>query len=182
LEDRDNCKKALKLALVSNQERIISETAVNEAKKLKTIADWIKDYVGIAGNNTLNKAQYFYQRSYLNKLNQAEKEILRKLFSLYDFLSASSMTPEGFEDDLLMRTEDGKIVTTNKGKVVVLHDPNAENKIPPKRNIPEKKISPAKSVQDSEQKTDEWQNLLDQYPIGSLERKAIEEEMKKQKK
>lgn len=175
LADRDNCKRALKSALVMSPERIITEVMANENKIIRTVGDWIKDYVSNLqkqrGGSALERAQYFYQQPYVAKLPESEKNILKKLFALYQFLNISSLTPEGFEDDLLMRTEDGRLVTTNKGRIITLYDFNKEQKI---ANYQTPK---AQSRGKSDSQT--LQELAAQYPAGSLERRAVEEEIKK---
>lgn len=167
INDRDNCKKALKEAVVQNKEIITKRTANKDNKELSIIMDWIKDYVGQVGvgKQTLGKAQYLYQKPYFIKLEDIEKELLKKLFALYDFLNASSLTPEGFEDDLLLKTVDGKLITTNRGQVVVLYDPQKEK-------IKQMANSNANNLKD-------LNSMLTQYPPNSLERKAVEEEIKK---
>jgi len=70
LGDRDNCKKELKNALVSSQEKL-TDTVVAQNKKLSTVADWIRDYVSQIGSKSktvLHEAQYFYQKSYFHLL------------------------------------------------------------------------------------------------------------------
>ena len=124
IADRDNFKQALKSALIANSEEIISEVKVNDGKTIRTVADWIKDYISNLqkqhGGSVLERAQYFYQQPYVAKLPESEKNTLKKLIALHQFLNTSSLSPDGFEDDLLMRTEDGRLVTTNKGRIVTL--------------------------------------------------------------
>lgn len=176
INDRDNCKKTLKEALIKNEE-IITRGVFNESKnKLTTLNDWLKDYISHTSlrRQTLERAQYFFQRAYFTKLAESEKKILKKFFSLYDFLSASSFTPEGFEDDLLFKDKDGRLLTTNKGKIVILYDPKKEvKKVVAKTplNIVNKNLS------EQEKQIIELKQLATNYPAGSFERKAIEEEI-----
>jgi len=176
INDRDNCKKTLKEALIKNEE-IITRGVFNESKnKLTTLNDWLKDYISHTSlrRQTLELAQYFFQRAYFTKLAEPEKKILKKFFSLYDFLNTSSLTPEGFEDDLLFKDKNGRLLTTNKGKVVVLYDPKkAENKIIEKMPL---KIF-GKNLSGQEKQTIELKQMAAGYPPGSFERKAIEEEI-----
>ena len=178
LSDRDNCKKELINALINSEEELIGPVTVGPNKKIRTVADWIKDYVGQVGSKnktTLNEAQYFFQKSYFVKLKEAEKNVLKKLFKLYKFLGTSSLTPEGFEDDMLLEDEQGRLITTNKGKIVILYDPKKSVKkagIKPPEIIPVKKTAVA-----SDNQLAELKQLLAQYPAGSFERKAVEEEI-----
>lgn len=179
LSDRDNCKKELKTALINSSEELIGQVTIEPNKKIRTVADWIKDYVSQVGkgNKTaLNEAQYFYQKSYFVKLKESNKNLLKKLFSLYKFLDTSSLTPEGFEDDLLLEDEQGRLITTNKGKVVVLYDPKKNIKKPIIK-APQSKIN--NIFNEKEAQVNELKQLAAGYPPGSLERKAVEEEMGK---
>ena len=127
IEYRDEIKKSLKSDLLSNQE-IITKKALGE-KNLTRISDWLKDYIIFSNDekNALKKAQYF--NKFLVSLSDGEKIILKKLFDIYNFLDVSSKSPEGFEDDLLLKDELGRIVTTHNGSVVVLYDPKNINKL-----------------------------------------------------
>ena len=126
----------------------------------------------------LFKAEYFYQKSYFTKLPEDEKLVLRKLFALYNFLNTSSMTPEGFEDDLLLMNEQGQLITTNKGKVVVLYDTKSKGTAkgrPKARTVGLPKTEEEKEI-------DELKMEEKKYPAGGLEQRAIEEEVEKKKK
>jgi hypothetical protein len=172
LMDRDNCKKTLKNALVNSQVRL-TDTVVAENKKLFTASDWIKDFISLMKGksiNVLNEAEYLYQKPYFIKLKETDKKLLKKLFVLYKFLDTSSLTPEGFEDDLLIEDEHGRLMTTDKGRVVVLFDP-AKSK---------EKIGASNIVLRKNRKIIELRRLAAQYPPGSLERKAVEEEIRNQ--
>lgn len=243
LSSRDEAKAMFKNALLSCQNNITGPVNADQNRRLSTVSDWLKDFMANTGNRAgtaLEQASYFFQRSYFTRLEPNTKEMLRKLFELFKYLSASSSSPEGFEDDLLMVTDD-KLVTTNKGDVIVLYDYSKEKKtantvsmntatmsasgspvpdsrqtnqfmnITPTSNIsvrlennqagqinPITSQSPAPSVpmsnlssnkqvtpislnsnQPNLNRRQQLQALAAQYPAGSLERKAIEEELRK---
>ncbi|MDO8667756.1 MAG: hypothetical protein Q7K35_01505 [bacterium] len=192
LGDRDNFKKELKNALINSQEQITKGVTAEQNKKIVSVADWIKDYVSqVKGGSKINlsEAQYFYQKPYFVNLNEVEKNLLKKLFALYKFLDTSSLTPEGFEDDLLIEDGQGRLITTNKGKIVVLYDPKKivkklvvkapENKII--KNVVEEQRPAPPVKSEAENNVVELKQLAAKYPPGSFERKAIEEEMEKMK-
>jgi len=182
LADRDNFKKEIKSALLSNKEQITAEMKNDNSKSLKTINDWLLDYVAQSDKNksdTLLKAEYFYQKPYFTKLPEDEKKVLRKLFALYNFLNTSSMTPEGFEDDLLMMNEQGQLITTNKGKVVVLYDTKRKG-VTSTRSKARTISGPPKTVEEKE--IDRLKVEEEKYMTGGLEQQAIKEEMEKKKK
>jgi hypothetical protein len=182
LSDRDNCKKELKTALINNKEELIGRVTVGPNKKIGTVSDWIKDYIGQIGSKNkiaLNEAQYFFQKPYFVKLKETEKNILKKIFMLYKLLNASSLTPEGFEDDLLLVDKQGRLITTNKGKVVVLYDSkNEEKKVAVGASL--KAIS--SNLSEQEKQVIELKKMASQYPAGSLEHKAVVEELEKLRK
>jgi len=178
LGDRDNCKKELKTALINSEERLMGAVTIGSNKKIITVADWIKDYVGQMGSGsktTLNEAQYFYQKPYFVKLKEKEKLVLKKLFALYKFLDISSLTPEGFEDDLLLEDEQGRLITTSKGKVIVLYDPKKSQK----KTAVKQSTKLGRGISEKEMQISEFKNLAAKYPAGSFERKAVEEEIMK---
>lgn len=183
ITDRDNCKRVLKTAILNNQEQITEEATTKSGRKLKTVNNWLKDYVKHIDQHkgsTLEEAQYFFQKSYFKKLDDDEMEMVKKLFDLYKFLNTSSLTPEGFEDDILIKEEDGRIVTTNKGQVVVLYDPNKEKATEPaKPKIPATIGTPKTAT---EKRIDAVRKKEEDYKEGSLEREALEEEEKMQKR
>jgi len=181
LEERDKSKEMLKNQINISQTVITKEISVDN-KKMKTVSDWIKDYLANIGEvkaGTIKEAEYFTKRSNFKFLNEESAKILKKLFALYKYLSFSSLTPEGFEDDLLLQTKDGKLITTNKGEVVILYDPNKEiNKFTVSQG---QKISENVSQEYNEinNSLSNLESLAAKYPSGSLERLAVEEEMKK---
>ncbi|MDD4271858.1 MAG: hypothetical protein PHF50_03560 [Patescibacteria group bacterium] len=175
LSDRDNCKNTLRQALLDNQE-IITDEMEARGKKIKTTADWLRDYLSQAGSGStkaLDQAKYFYEQRYVADLNEDDKIFLKKIFNLYKFLNTSSLTPEGFEDDILLKDKDGRLITTNKGKVMVLYDPK-------KIKQREATAMPKKVVNiKGNNQLEELKQLAVKYPAGSFERKAIEEEIGK---
>lgn len=183
LSDRDNCKNALKKALLENEEIITDETEVS-GKKIKTTADWLKDYlsqVGLKKAGSLERAKYFSEKNYVFNLNEDDKKILRKIIDLYKFLNTSSLTPEGFEDDLILKDKDNRVLTTNKGKIVVLYDPKKNIKPAATNFSADKPVIkvPGENNYNGANDMAELKNLAAGYPAGSLERKAVEEEIKK---
>ncbi|RLC37739.1 hypothetical protein DRH27_03635 [Candidatus Falkowbacteria bacterium] len=181
-EDRDGVKNNIKNALVENQEQITDTIKTENGKEIKTMADWLGDYLSSTGKeigSSIGEAKYF-NNSYFKKIKPDEKILLKKLFNFYLFLNISSSTPEGFEDDILLRTEDDKLITTNKGNVVVLYDYRTGQgavKLKPKA----RKVSgPPKT--EEELNIDELKAEEERYAAGGIERLALEEEVGKKKK
>jgi len=178
--DRDDFKSELKLMLADSKEVITDIAVTEDGRKLSSVADWIKDYninTEKIGGRDLEEAKYFYQKSYFIKLKDEEKNIFKKLFSLFSYLKTSSLSPQGFEDDLLMKTEDGKLITTSKGKVVVLYDYNEGRGA----DIKKVRFTPIVKIgqNEKEKKLKELEDIAEQFAVGSLERRAVEEEIRK---
>jgi len=182
LEDRDGLKNRLKNALVDNQEQITDIIEIEKGKKIKTIADWLGDYISNTGKeigSSISEAKYF-TNSYIQNIKPVEKKLLKKVFNFYSFLNVSSNTPQGFEDDVLLRTEDDRLITTNKGNVVVLYNyrtgQGATYSRPKVRSV----SGPPKT--EEELKIDELKAEEERYVAGGIERLALEEEVGKKKK
>ncbi len=183
LNDRNNCKKELKSALVNNKEQITEEVTSKGGRKLKNVDDWIKDYIGQISKQhgqTLGEAQYFFKKSYFQQLDEDDKKMLKKLFTLYKFLNTSSRTPGGFEDDVLIKTEDGRLITTHKGKVVTLYNPEKDEGLDIAKPKARTVSGPPKTKEEKE--IDKLKEEGREYAEGGLEREALEEEISNKKK
>ncbi|MBN2884676.1 hypothetical protein JXE04_02000 [Patescibacteria group bacterium] len=129
LPNRDDKKSEFVKALTLSKERLFkTDIIIDSDQKLITTGDCLSDFIANVGmdHNVLKEAQYFSKR--LMSIPEEKKKILKKLFAVYKYLSTSSSDPYGFEDDLLIRTEDGRSITTHNGEVIVLHDPNKDEK------------------------------------------------------
>jgi hypothetical protein len=103
-EDRDEFKKKIREALLRNKEDFTNRTIIYEDKKYKpTIGNWLLLYNKILGTESLShlkRAQFFVSNSNIKTLDPKEKENLRTLINLYERLKLSSLTLEGFEEDI----------------------------------------------------------------------------------
>jgi len=195
IKERDSAKEALKTALLANKEDVVKKIQTPEAKTIASVGEWIKDYTAFNSGvkDALQRAQYFNERS--KGLSASEKSILKKLFSLYEYINSSSETPAGFEDDLVLKDETGKITTTKDGAVIVLYDPSKEKRpaahsqvsLDPATEQP-KSQSPASvappdrgSVRPSVTVFSDLEEALASYPESSLEYKAIKQEISRLK-
>lgn len=171
--DRDVFKGRLKQALLNNQEQLTSNKLItNNQEKSSTVGNWIFDYnsnlgTGVADN--LKKTQYFTNGINIKKLNQEEKNKVKFLFDIYEKLKLSSQTLEGLEEE------------------IPIDDPGREGIIKngvfePYKELEKIKSANVQNKQKQSSELDDFLALLDKYPAGSLERKAIEEEIAKLKK
>jgi hypothetical protein len=171
LEVRSRMKDDLRAALLENVNQIIDNKKYNAIHLPLTIADWLKDYnskAGIGAVDELAKHEYLASSEYAKKLDAEDKTVLKKVLNFYEHLKFASTTREGFEYDVPMEVN-GKRFIFSGGQAV---------------EITQKMQDMIRSIQiEGDKKTGvaDWQQLLQKYPVGSLERRAIEEEIKKRR-
>lgn len=163
-ENRDKLKDGIKKVLLNNKEVITGKA------EIRTISDWLRDYnskLGIGAADKLKKSQYLVDLKKNKGLDEQDLEKLKTLFNFYEGLKLSSLTPQGFE-------EEPSVVVNNKLYIFRQGTLEAvEGKI--------KEVEPLKAIDGYGVKITELKDMLSQYPEGSLERKAIEEEIAKLK-
>lgn len=174
-EDRDEFKKKLRQALINSQEKITSKKLIiNKQEVPPTVANWISDYnksLGTGEINDLARAQYLVNGKNIINLNKEEKEKIKILFDLYEKLKLSSFTLEGLEEDISV-DRDNLMGTIRAGVFEPYRETEKEKQI--WDIIEGKKIK----IEEKSNVT-ELRQLASQYKIGSLERRAIEEEIAK---
>lgn len=161
-EDRDKFKNEIKNILL-NSNLIITSKATK-----KTIREWLNDYnsqIGLDPADSVKKTKYFIKLKENKDLDEYARKKLNILFEFYEKLKLSSLSPEGFEEDVPI-VIDNKFYVFKQGKL----EPIEEKKVSKKLGIPET---------EEEKQVDKLQLLLQKYPEGSLERRAVEEEIKK---
>lgn len=170
LAERDKIKEELKKTLLSCDKIILDKKKYERYINFPfSVADWLKDYnsiLGIKEVDNLKRVQYLTNGEYIKKLDEADKNKLKILFDFYENLKASSNTSRGFESDIPMVIE---------GKHVIFTGGRAEEIKPDLINL----IKSVKIPRENNNKLAELRAMVGQYPAGSLERKAIEEEMRK---
>jgi len=182
IADRDNFKKELKNSLINNLEQITEEVKNEQGKALKSTNDWLLDHIAQTDKKSgkiLNQAEYLYQKKYVAGLKEEEKNNVKQVVSLFIFLNTSSLTPQGFEDDMLLRDKNGRLITTHKGKVVVLYDPNKKDSTAENRPKARQVSGPPKTEEEKE--IADLKDEEKKYKEGGLEQLALEEEIDKKK-
>lgn len=200
-ENRDVLKEKVKKVLLENKEIITSQA------EIRSISEWLRDYnskLGIGLIDSLKRREYLVNLTKIKGVEKDDIEKLKILFSFYESLKVSSMSPEGYEEDQLVKIED-KLYIFKQGKLELLLEEKEEKAVseesksereevgqPPR---PVDSVRPQKSAQPRPQPTakatqtqptvkresraDELKAMAAKYPEGSLERKAIEEQIKK---
>ncbi len=124
-EERDSFKNSLKEILSNNPSIFVESHSANSS--LRTVADWIKDYISVVGvevSDSFKRGQYISQRESLKKLDPSVKDRIRKLLVLFDYLGHSSLTPEGLEEKGSF-IEDGRRLVLDKGQVREIQETDA---------------------------------------------------------
>ncbi|MDD4477239.1 MAG: hypothetical protein PHY40_03750 [Patescibacteria group bacterium] len=142
-------------ALSENKEILLGKS---KAGAKISISQWCLLYDIFNGSRmrkNIDRITFVSKDDKANGLNEEEKKVLLKLLKLYDFLLNPSDAEFAVEEK---KTEIRSIAKISSGV-----------------NSLAKKIDffPAQS------QSDDMKNVLEQYPVGSLERKAIEEEIAK---
>lgn len=201
LDQRDVIKENLKKVLLNCQKKIFNLKKYGQNQNLPvTIADWLKDYnanLGIGKIDNLKRVQYLMKSEHIAKLDEEDKKKLKFLFDLYEKLKLSSNSREGFENDVPM-VVDGKFVIFSDGeaeeigpdiinliKSIKIDNGNTVNSQQTKiqvADLQKNDILEQKALQEEkerENKIDELAAMANRFPVGSLERKAVEEELRK---
>lgn len=168
LKKRDEIKNSLKKALLSCNRIIIDKEKNKDIKNFpKTVAEWLNDFninLGIGKIDNLKKIKYLTNGENVKKLSERDKNRIKYLLNLYEKLKFSSLTPQGFEEDVPIVIE-GKFYIFKQGVLEPIgHEERTLSGIP---------------KSEEEKSLDELKQMAKQYEPGSLERKAIEEEMRK---
>lgn len=184
LDKRNEFKEKIRKALSENNEDIV------KAGNIKKVSEWVKEYLQIVGRepaNNINKLKFFQNHKEFKKLDKKNQEKIKKLVNLYERLKLSSRSLAGVEEEIIVPEEenpstvirDGKVITPSKRNEImnvlenIFKGSNVEDKN--KFNQAEKNNSEAYNI-------DSLLSTLNQYPVGSIERKAIEEEIKRLQK
>ncbi len=182
--------------LYNNNELVTSERLIYEDKEVApSISNWIKDFIKVNGSDIFDEvvlAQYLSNSNNTKKLEPEEKDLLRKTLKLYRNLvfypdSMDNMAPEDWQIIPYEKTE----ITEPEFKDALDDSSLAEEKIKPELKVIPKSISkpqskPAAPVTSPEKKDlnplDELEQTLLKYTPGSLEYKALTQEIIRLKK
>jgi len=175
IDRRDEFKEKIRKIILNNQEEITKNSIIdNQVKARPTISAWLKLYnkeLGTGLINSLEQNKFYINNPNFSKLNDLGKLEVKELFNMYEYLKRSSMTIEGNEDDMVITDIDGKDYWFKEGKFIRL------DKTEKVVNGQEKRQEVV-AVEGTSQ-IEELKQLAAQYPAGSFERKAVEEEIEK---
>lgn len=151
-------KSEAEKALLNNQEELTGKEFVLDGRQDKgTIANWIKDFIKNEGSGIFDEmvlSKYIVSSANAKKLDENEKKILRKLLVLYRNLKFFPASLNGVPED------QWEIIPAEK---------EVELKV--------EKAKEKKTARDF--KSQQLRDMAEQFEPGSLERRAVEEEIRK---
>lgn len=159
ITDNEKFKKDLENALYNNQEKLTRKEFILDGKPARpTIANWLKDFLQKVGSGRFNNViltQFVTNSENAKKLDDKERKILGDMLELYRNLkffpeSMAHLPPERWE-----------IIPTAQ----------------PKEEI-KREVAPLPKGE-KEKELRRLREIAEQFPAGSLERKAVEEEIEK---
>ena len=175
----DKARRSIIKAIEMNEEKIGKDNFTGGADRLPAhpyVKNWLRDYnaffsTGQATRGELEQATYLSQNKNVQKLNQAEREILTGVIQLYDYLRF----PE----------EEKKVVkATGRVRATIPSPPKTEEKN--RANNISAPFATTKIVKPETEAAsretlavEDLEQLAAAYPPGSFERKVIEEEIER---
>jgi hypothetical protein len=126
-EERDEFRRRIREVLLKNEEKI-SSSPFKKGKEVVpyTVGNLLRDYNSVFGTERVDKikqAEYFVKNT--AGLNEKEKEMVRKILELYEYLKISSLTPEGYEGSIPIKEGD-KLMVLREGRLETI-DPKIIN-------------------------------------------------------
>jgi hypothetical protein len=190
LINKPDCLNRFIKTFLSNQEKIGSKKIILDNREEEpTIANWIKHFIRENGNEIFGSivlAKYLTSTFVNTLLNEEDKKILRKVLKLYRNLiffpeSMANIPREDWEifpveRDVILNNKIEKKKEENKQEKEIIK-PKIEQKVEIIKEVKKNKELDLPDLKNKELK--ELEDLLIKYPEKSLERKAIENEIKK---
>lgn len=181
LNERDKFKKQLRDALIKNEEKITGQRLImNNLKKDATVANWLADYnqtLGTGKINGLARTEYLVNGQNVKNLTDEEKKKIKSLFDLYEKLKLSSQTFEGLENEIPLDEDDATGVI-KEGVFEPFKETEKQKQIWQMIQDFLRERSGSKGVEiESDNQLEQLRQMAANYPAGSFERKAIEEEI-----
>lgn len=201
LEERSEIKKKIKKILEGSEKNVLNRDRYRNIPGMPIrISDWIRDFtanLGVGKYENIKKVNYLTRGQNIVRLTAEDKDKVKNLLELYENVSLPSTTREGFEDDVPIDLGNGKIGIFSKGNVEEIDSKLTEMiraiKLPAVKGAeaviagkgsekPETDKVGARAKTDAKDELSELKALAGQYPAGSLERRAIEEEIARLKR
>ncbi len=187
LSDNETHKKDLETCLLSSKLNVGKSTILLEDKEVPpTAANWLKEFFSVAGADsfdTLSIAKYIISSANAKKLSEEEQAKLRRFLTLYHNIH---FFPTPFS---AIPVDKWEIIPGARTTPTTVETKELETKIPtiqqaikqPKWSVTQPTTAVVKETTSPGPKSTELielETMRDQYAVGSLERSAIEEEIK----
>jgi len=196
LAARDVFKGKLKEALERSDSLLVSRQQYPDDTMPHKVNEWIKDFVanlGLEDFDKLKKTEYITNSQHVRALSESDKEKVRHLLDIYEKLKLSSQQPQGYENAVAMEM-DGQHIIFNRGEIENidisalkgLQGESGEETTPPVAGLTAiASPTPTSSVKkDSillQPAVKDLESALNDYATGSLEYKAIKQEISRLK-
>ncbi len=171
MSDDPEFKRSLEKTLYNNQQKITSKKMQLQDKNVEpTVENWLKHFIRKQGTEKFDNvmlSKFLAESKNVKKLNNEEKQLVRKLFNLYGNLK--------FFPDSIRKNDPDNVEIFPLKQNWKQQKTNDQNRIKEKESDP----SIGKSQQTGVNKIEELQKYKEKCPEGSLERKAIEVEIEK---
>lgn len=133
-EDRDVFKRELRAALTRNKQEITVKNIlidIDKSQQKPTVANWLLDYgdkFGAAPVDQIKISEYLFKDKNVNKLDEPEKNRIKKLLDIYEYLKLSSTTAEGLEEAVSFIIDGQKRILTG-GRLETVKEDKVLNEI-----------------------------------------------------
>lgn len=176
-DERDRHKKKL-LHILNKNEAVLTRKRFTD-NNIPTVENWIKKYTSktsVGKVESVKFEQFFIQDADVLKLDTGEREKLKQFFKFYEKLKYSSLTVVGFEGSLPVNTPEFKGYIQNGAM-------EGEGRLDRKtRQLLDSIMGINQKQYDVDSEINELESKEKQYAEGSLEKKMIDEELKKERK
>lgn len=194
LKERDDFKQQLLFSLSKCNLKITKNKIKSQEVLLEpTIANWIKNYNLEVGSDfsQIKQSQYFISNDNVKNLNQAEIKKIKYLLNFWKKIKIPSNSPEGLEESVIAILPNGEMSIVSDGQFIKIPESiiKASQKFKAQQESEffsqhSNSLLEQKALQEEkerENKIDELTAMASRFPVGSLERKAVEEELRKYK-
>lgn len=128
IEDRNNLRTSLRKAMLRSNEVLGStQIQLGTEQVSSTVQNWLKLYISEVGNKqatSVQRARFFAQNPSVRKLKSIEKDALKALIDVYEYLLIPSDSLEGYEDTIYIEDESGMLKVVEDGTVSDVYDKN----------------------------------------------------------
>ncbi len=194
----DSFKKKLEQALYENDERLTSDDIMLNGQPVRpTVGNWLKDFIGRYGSqasDSVSQSAFLINSENGRRLDDYERDRLAEVLKTYiniKFFPDSMPSDDGEGWAIIpggtveasvneSATEEAETAAQSRAASPAPAAPAAKPTPAPKPRAPQPVAQPAPAaIPADDSEVMKLKNMLLQYPAGSLERKAIEEELQK---